>query len=72
MIYSVDAKDILERVARLREEMQEIQELNSLTEHRLDRTHEGVRAYEMRRNRLKEIRQELSGILKEFQRTGTD
>jgi predicted nuclease with TOPRIM domain len=68
----MDAKQILERVARLREEMQEIQDLNSLTEHRLDRTHEGVGAYEMRRDRLNEIRSELAGMLDQFKPTGTD
>ena len=71
MIHPVDAKHILERVARLKQEMQELQESNALYRHRADRTWD-IRAYEVRRDRLQEIRAELAGILKEFQRTGTE
>jgi hypothetical protein len=67
--YVVDAKEILERVTRLREEMQEIQDLNTLYEHS---SHEGIKAYEKRRDRLREIREELARTLDQLRRTGTN
>ena len=68
----VDAKYILERVARLKQEMQELQGLNALYSHRSDCTRIGMKAYEVRCDRLKEIRAELAGMLDQFKPTGTD
>jgi hypothetical protein len=67
----VDAKHTLERVARLKQEMQELQESNALYRHRSDRTWD-IRAYEVHRDRLKEIRAELAEMLDEFKQTGAN
>jgi hypothetical protein len=67
----MDAKHILERVARLKQEMQELRELNALYRHRSDRTWD-VKAYEVRRDRLKEIRVELAGMLDQFKQARTN
>lgn len=67
----VEAKHILERVVRLKQEMQELQESNALYRHRSDRTWD-IRAYEVRRDRLQEIKLELAEMLDEFKQTGTN
>ena len=67
----MDAKHILERVARLKQEMQELRELNALYRHRSDRTWD-VKAYEVRRDRLKEIRVELAGMLDQLKQARTN
>jgi len=64
----MDAKHILERVATLKLEMQELRVENA----RLDEPRWKKEGYESRLSRLEEIKAELAEMLYEFKRTGTD
>jgi hypothetical protein len=64
----VDANHILERVAVLRQEMQDLQVANA----QLDEPRSAKRSYESRVARLHQIKLELAEILYEFKRTGTE
>ena len=63
----MDAKDILDRVAVLKQEMEDLQVVNvGPDEPRLSK---GV--YEARLSRLEQIKMELAALLDQFKRTGT-
>jgi hypothetical protein len=64
----MDAKHMLERVAILKQEMQDLRAANA----RLDEPRPSKGNYEARLSRLEEIKLELSEMLYEFKRTGTD
>ena len=66
MIRQVDAKHILERVAGLKQEIQELQVANA----RLDEPRSSKGSYESRVSRLHKIKLELAEMLYEFKRTG--
>jgi CMP-2-keto-3-deoxyoctulosonic acid synthetase len=64
----MDAKHILERVAVLKHEMEDLQVVNvGPDEPRLSK---GV--YEARLSRLEQIKMELAALLDQFKRTGTN
>jgi hypothetical protein len=64
----MDAKHMLERVASLKHEMQDLRVANA----RLDEPRWKKESYESRLSRLEEIKAELAKMLYEFKRTGTD
>lgn len=64
----MDAKHMLERVATLKQEMQNLHVANA----RLDEPRWKKGSYEARLSRLEEIKAELAEMLYEFKRTGTD
>jgi hypothetical protein len=64
----MDAKNILERVASLKEEMQDLLVANA----RLDEPRHSRGNYEARRSRLEEIKLELAEMLYDFKRRGTN
>ena len=68
MIRGMDAKHILERVASLKQEMQDLQVANA----RLDEPRPSKGNYEARFSRLEQIRMELATLLDQFKRIGTD
>ena len=59
---------MLERVASLKQEMQDLRVANA----RLDEPRWRTQSYETRLSRLEEIKAELAEMLYEFKRTGTD
>ena len=64
----MDAKHVLERVASLKLEMEDLRVANA----RLDEPRWSKGNYEARLSRLEEIKAELAEMLYEFKRTGTD
>jgi hypothetical protein len=64
----MDAKHVLERVAGLKQEMQDLRVANA----RLDEPRHSKGNYESRLSRLENIKAELAEMLYEFKRTGTD
>lgn len=68
IIRGMDAKHMLERVATLKQEMQNLHVANA----RLDEPRWKKGSYEARLSRLEEIKAELAEMLYEFKRTGTD
>ena len=62
----MDAKDILKRVARLKQEIQDLQVANA----RLDEPRSSKESYEARVSRLEQIKLELAEMLYEFKRVG--
>ena len=68
MIRGMDAKHMLERVATLKQEMQNLHVANA----RLDEPRHSRGNYEARFSRLEQIKAELAEMLYEFKRTGTD
>jgi hypothetical protein len=62
------ANNILERVASLKEEMEDLRAANA----RLDEPRWKKGSYESRLSRLEEIKTELAEIIGQFKRTGTD
>jgi hypothetical protein len=67
MIGGMDAKHILERVASLKQEMQDLRVENA----RLDEPRHSRGNYEARFSRLEQIKMELAEMLDEFKRTRT-
>jgi hypothetical protein len=64
----MDAKHILERVASLKQEMQDLRIANA----RLDEPRHSKGSYDSRVSRLEEIKLELAEMLHEFKRTSTN
>ena len=64
----MDAKHILERVASLKEEMQDLQVANA----QLDEPRWSKGGYESRLSRLEQIKMELAAMLDKFKRTRTN
>jgi hypothetical protein len=64
----MNANNILERVASLKQEMEDLRAANA----RLDEPRWKKGSYESRLSRLEEIKAELAEMLYEFKRTGTD
>jgi hypothetical protein len=64
----IDAKHMLERVATLKQGMQDLRAANA----RLDEPRWKKGSHEARLSRLEEIKLELTEMLYEFKRTGTD
>jgi hypothetical protein len=64
----MDAKHVLERVASLKQEMQDLLVANA----RLDEPRHNRGNYKSRLSRLEEIKLELAEMLHEFKRTSTN
>ena len=64
----MDAKHILERVASLKQEMQDLRVANA----HLEEPRPSRGSHEARLSRLEQIKTELAEIIGQFKRTGTD
>jgi hypothetical protein len=67
----MDTKHILERIASLRQEMQELQDLNGLYWRLREPSNTSLGDHNSRRERLEQIKAELAEMLYEFKRIGT-
>jgi hypothetical protein len=65
---AMDANHILERVASLKQEMEDLLVANA----RLDEPRPSKGNYQARVSRLEQIKMELAALLDQFKRTGTD